>query len=98
MADRKRKSAQNSDRRSGRKPSGEPAAYRKGQEIKVNIIDIGMKGEGIGKLDDGYTVFIKDAVIGDHVRASIMKANKSYAYAHLEQIQDPEEDTFIEKK
>ena len=86
MADRKRKPAQNSDRRSGRKPSGESAAYRKGQEIKVNIIDIGMKGEGIGKLDDGYTVFIKDAVIGDLVRASIMKANKSYAYAHLEQI------------
>ena len=60
--------------------------YRKGQEIKVHIIDIGMRGEGIGKLEDGYTVFIKDAVIGDYVRASIMKANKSYAYAHLDQI------------
>ena len=64
-------------------PSSE---YRKGQEIKVHIIDIGMSGEGIGKLEDGYTVFIKDAVIGDYVRASIMKANKSYAYAHLDQI------------
>ena len=32
--------------------------YRKGQEIKVRIIDIGMRGEGIGKLEDGYTVFI----------------------------------------
>ena len=61
-------------------------AYRKGQEIRVRIIDLGMRGEGIGRLEDGYTVFIKDAVIGDYVRASIMKANKSYAYAHLEQI------------
>ena len=60
--------------------------YKKGQEIKVRIIDIGMRGEGIGKLEDGYTVFIKDAVIGDYVRAVIMKANRSYAYAHLEQI------------
>ena len=60
--------------------------YRKGQEIKVRIIDIGMRGEGIGRLEDGYTVFIKDAVVGDYVRASIMKANKSYAYAHLDQI------------
>lgn len=60
--------------------------YRKGQEIRVRIIDLGMRGEGIGRLEDGYTVFIKDAVIGDYVRASIMKANKSYAYAHLEQI------------
>ena len=33
--------------------------YRKGQEIKVRIIDIGMRGEGIGKLEDGYTVFMK---------------------------------------
>ena len=62
------------------------SGYRKGQEIKVRIIDIGMRGEGIGKLEDGYTVFIKDAVVGDYVRASIMKANKSYAYAHLDQI------------
>ena len=61
-------------------------AHRKGQEIRVRIIDLGMRGEGIGRLEDGYTVFIKDAVIGDYVRASIMKANKSYAYAHLEQI------------
>ena len=52
----------------------------------MRIIDLGMRGEGIGRLEDGYTVFIKDAVIGDYVRASIMKANKSYAYAHLEQI------------
>ena len=61
-------------------------AYRKGQEIRVRITDLGMRGEGIGRLEDGYTVFVKDAVIGDYVRASIMKANKSYAYAHLEQI------------
>ena len=33
--------------------------YRKGQEIKVRIIDIGMRGEGIGKLEDGYTVFMR---------------------------------------
>ena len=68
-----------------KKTAGKPA-YRKGQEIRVRITDLGMKGEGIGKLEDGYTVFIKDAVIGDYVRASIMKANTSYAFAHLEQI------------
>ena len=28
------------------------AEYRKGQEFKVRIIDIGMRGEGIGKLED----------------------------------------------
>ena len=83
-----KKSADKRDRKDNRaaKKAAAASSYRKGQEIKVHIIDIGMRGEGIGKLEDGYTVFIKDAVIGDYVRASIMKANKSYAYAHLEQI------------
>ena len=83
MAEKKQKGGK--ENRAAKKGAMNPA-YRKGREIKVRIADIGMRGEGIGKLEDGYTVFIKDAVIGDYVRASIMKANKSYAYAHLEQI------------
>ena len=83
MAEKKQRSGK--ENRAAKKGAMNPA-YRKGQEIKVRITDIGMRGEGIGKLEDGYTVFIKDAVIGDYVRASVMKANKSYAYAHLEQI------------
>ena len=39
----------------------------------VKITDIGVNGEGIGKVD-GYTLFIKDAVIGDTVEAKVMKA------------------------
>jgi len=81
----RRQAKKGKQNRAAKKGAMNPA-YRKGREIKVHIADIGMRGEGIGKLKDGYTVFIKDAVIGDYVRASIMKANKSYAYAHLEQI------------
>ncbi len=64
------------------KPSGQ---YQKDQMLTVEITDIGNDGEGIGKID-GYTLFIKDAVIGDKVRAKIMKAKKNYAYAHLEEV------------
>ena len=32
---------------------------------------------------DGYTLFIKDAVIGDTVEAKVMKAKKNYGYARL---------------
>ncbi len=59
--------------------------YQKDQMLTVEITDIGNDGEGIGKID-GYTLFIKDAVIGDKVRAKIMKAKKNYAYAHLEEV------------
>ena len=60
-------------------------AYSKNEIIEVTIEDIGVDGEGIGHIE-GYTFFIKDAVIGDTVSAKIMKATKSYAYARMEKV------------
>lgn len=54
----------------------------KNDVVEVVIEDIGVGGEGIGKID-GYTLFIKDAVVGDTVRAKVTKAKKSYGYARL---------------
>ena len=48
-------------------------------------MDCGTDGEGIGKAD-GFTVFVKDAVIGDTVTAKIMKAKKNYGYGRLMEI------------
>ena len=64
--------------------------YVKDDILEVTITDIGSDGEGIGKIE-GYTLFIKDAVIGDTVKAKIMKAKKNYAYAHLEEVIKPSE-------
>ncbi len=66
----------------------EDALYTKNQLIQVEITDIGTDGEGIGKID-GFTFFIKDAVIGDVVEAKVMKAKKNYAYARLEKVVTP---------
>ena len=73
------------------KNSKEAFKYDKGDIVTLEITDIGTDGEGIGKVD-GYTLFIKDAVIGDVVKAKIMKAKKNYAYAHLEQVLEPSAD------
>lgn len=62
--------------------------YTKNDVITVTIEDIGVDGEGIGKVD-GYTFFIKDAVIGDVVEAKVMKAKKNYAYARLMKVITP---------
>lgn len=62
--------------------------YKKNQLCTVTIEDMGAGGEGIGKID-GYTLFIKDAVIGDVVEARIMKAKKNYGYAKLEKVISP---------
>lgn len=63
---------------------------QKNDMVVVTIEDIGTGGEGIGKVD-GYTLFIKDAVIGDVVEAKVMKAKKHYGYARLEKIITPSE-------
>ena len=44
---------------------------QKNELVTVTIEDIGINGEGIGKVD-GYTLFIKDAIIGDVVEAKKM--------------------------
>ena len=63
---------------------------QKNDLVTVAIEDIGVGGEGIGKVD-GYTLFIKDAIIGDVVEAKIVKAKKNYGYARLMNIVTPSE-------
>ncbi|MCI9188093.1 MAG: 23S rRNA (uracil(1939)-C(5))-methyltransferase RlmD [Lachnospiraceae bacterium] len=62
--------------------------FQKNDMIAVEIEDIGNDGEGIGKAD-GFTLFVKDAVVGDTVEARIVKVRKNYAYARLEKVIEP---------
>ena len=60
-------------------------SYDKNQLVTVEITDIGMDGEGIGKID-GFPFFIKDAIVGDVVEARVTKSKKTYAYARVEKV------------
>ena len=62
--------------------------YKKGDILTVAIDDIDTEGQGIGKAD-GYTLFVKDALVGDVVKVKIMKAKKNYAFARLEEVITP---------
>lgn len=64
------------------------AQYSKNDIVTVRIEDIGTEGEGIGKLE-GFTLFVKDAVMGDVVEARLVKVKKNYAYARLEKVLTP---------
>lgn len=57
----------------------------------ITIEDIGTGGEGIGKID-GYTLFVKDAIIGDTVEVKVTKAKKNYGYGRLMNIIAPSKD------
>lgn len=65
--------------------------FKKNTVVTVDITDMGQDGEGIGKVE-GYTLFVKDAVIGDRVQVKVMKAKKSYGYARLLEILIPSPD------
>lgn len=59
----------------------------KNDELIVEIDDIGSEGEGIGKYQ-GYTLFVKNAIVGDKVKVKVMKTKKTYGYARLMEIID----------
>lgn len=63
---------------------------QKNDIMELKIEGMGVDGTGIGKYD-GMTFFVKDALIGDVVRARITKLKKSYGYARVEEILTPSE-------
>ena len=60
---------------------------KKNEIYDLEIIDSGMNFEGIAKLD-GQVVFVPGAIIGEKVKAKIIKVNSSYAIARVENIQN----------
>lgn len=55
-------------------------SLKKNDLVTLSITDLGSSGEGIGKVD-GFTLFVKDALIGDTIQAKIIKMKKSMAMA-----------------
>lgn len=71
-----------------RKKVPEGAVCQKNDEVTLEIVDMGTEGEGIGRID-GYTLFVKDAIVGDTVRVLVMKTKKRFGYARLLEILKP---------
>ena len=62
--------------------------FQKNEIAVIRVTDIGTSGEGIGKAD-GYTIFVRDAVVGDLAEVKITKAKKQYGYARLLRVIEP---------
>ena len=57
----------------------------------TEIIDMTEDGEGVGKID-GFTVFVKDAVIGDVIEGKLIKVKRTYGYGRLMKVVTPSAD------
>lgn len=60
----------------------------KNQIYEVDIIDNGLKGEGIAKID-GFTVFVPNTLKGEKVKIRVLKVLSSHCFARVEEILIP---------
>ena len=56
--------------------------------VQLKIEDMNTDGEGVGKAD-GYTLFVKDTVIGDTAKVLVTKTKKTYGYGRLVELITP---------
>lgn len=63
----------------------------KGQRLELIIEDMTKEGQGVGK-SNGFAVFVKDTVVGDHVIAELTKVKKNYAFGHIVEMIESSED------
>ena len=62
--------------------------------FQIRIEDMTDNGEGIGRFN-GYTLFVKDTVVGDVIEGKVIKAKKNYGYGRLMKIIEPSSDRVI---
>ncbi|MCR4671899.1 MAG: 23S rRNA (uracil(1939)-C(5))-methyltransferase RlmD [Lachnospiraceae bacterium] len=62
---------------------------KKNDICRISITDIDTAGAGIGRLEDGLVLFVKDTVPGDEAFIRITKLKKTYGYARLEELITP---------
>jgi 23S rRNA (uracil1939-C5)-methyltransferase len=60
----------------------------KGQEIDLRIDSLAYGGNGVGRVD-GFVVFVRGGLPGDHVRAQVTKTKRGFAEATAQTVLEP---------
>jgi 23S rRNA (uracil1939-C5)-methyltransferase len=60
----------------------------KNQQIELEITDLGSAGEGVGRFE-GYALFVPGALVGERVRALVVKAGKNFGFGALLEVLRP---------
>ena len=62
---------------------GSEPPVEEGENLEVEIEDVGEQGDGIARVGPGYIVFISDTDIGDRVMIEVTQARENYAFADV---------------
>ncbi|WP_132058170.1 23S rRNA (uridine(2552)-2'-O)-methyltransferase [Halorussus amylolyticus] len=58
------------------------APVREGDELEVEIVDIGSEGDGVAKVED-YTLFVSDVEEGETVEVSVTEVKPRFGFAEV---------------
>lgn len=64
---------------------------KKNDIIRIKITDMSFDGQGIGRDENGFVVFVQNAVTGEEVDVRILKVLKNTAYGKIEKTITPSE-------
>ena len=67
------------------------AKPRRGDVLDLTIDDLAFGGEGVGRVQ-GYVIFVRGAIPGDHVRVRIVEARSRFGRAVIEALETPSPD------
>ena len=70
-------------RQRSRPTGGSEPPVEEGEQVQVEIEDIGDQGDGIARVGPGYIVFVPDTKVGDRVTVEITQAQENFAFAEV---------------
>ena len=59
-------------------PRNHQTVLRKGETVELDVTEINNLGSGVAHASDGRVVFIRGALTGERVRATIIKTTSSF--------------------
>jgi len=65
------------------KPVAAEGLHAKNEVVTVDMIGLTHDGDGVGRTDQGFTLFIPHALPGERVEAKVLKSKKQYGYGKL---------------
>lgn len=81
--DRRRASPDHSTERDRPRYGSTASPVDEGDQLEVEIEDVGEQGDGIARVGPGYVVFVPEADIGDRVTIEVTKTRGNFGFADV---------------
>ena len=63
--------------------------YKKNQSLTLHVTDLNNLGNGVARAEDGRVVFVRGALTGETIEATVIKVSADYLVARLDRVLTP---------